>query len=75
MKVRFFWPFAGKYWIIHLDEKDYQYSLVGSPSRKLLWILSRTKEMDDNTYNKLKEIAEKKKFDVNKLEKIKQDCM
>jgi len=43
LKVRFFWPFSGNYYIISLDE-EYNYALVGDPSRKYLWILSRTKE-------------------------------
>lgn len=38
LKVRFFWPFAGKYWVIYLDQ-DYRYDLVGEPKRKYSWIL------------------------------------
>lgn len=40
-KVTFFWPFYGDYWILQLDP-DYQYAIVGTPSRKYVWILSRT---------------------------------
>ncbi|NVO31136.1 lipocalin family protein [Hymenobacter lapidiphilus] len=41
LKVQFFWPFTGDYWILALDETGYQYALVGSPDRETLWILSR----------------------------------
>jgi len=41
LKVQFFWPFAGVYWIIELD-KDYQWAVVGHPDRTYYWILSRT---------------------------------
>ena len=41
LKVQFFWPFKGDYWIIELD-KDYNFAVVGNQSRKYLWILSRT---------------------------------
>ena len=46
LKVSFFsllglWFFKGHYWIIDLDP-DYQYAVVGHPSRDLGWILSRT---------------------------------
>jgi apolipoprotein D and lipocalin family protein len=41
LKVSFFWPFYGDYWILKLDP-DYQYAIVGTPSRKYVWILSRT---------------------------------
>ena len=33
-------------WIIELDE-DYQYAVVGDPSREFLWILSRTPSLGD----------------------------
>jgi len=45
LKVSFFRPFYGDYWIIMLDEK-YQYAVVGDPSREYLWILSRTPVLD-----------------------------
>jgi apolipoprotein D and lipocalin family protein len=35
----------GSYWIIDLAP-DYSYASVGDPSRKYLWILSRTKSLD-----------------------------
>ncbi len=40
LKVSFFWPFEGDYWILELDPK-YAYAVVGSPDRKSFWILSR----------------------------------
>lgn len=40
LKVSFFRPFYGNYWIIILDEQ-YRYAVVGDPSREYLWILSR----------------------------------
>ena len=41
LKVQFFWPFSGDYWIIDLDP-GYEYAVVGHPSREYLWILSRS---------------------------------
>ena len=73
LKVRFFWPFSGDYQIIYLDEQ-YNHVLVGSPSRKYLWILARTKQIDDATSNKLLEIAKTNGFDINKVVKEVQDC-
>lgn len=49
LKVSFFGPFEGNYWIIGLDE-DYQWAIVGEPSRRTLWILSRTPTLDEDTY-------------------------
>ena len=66
LKVTFFWPFYGDYWIIKLGN-DYDYSVVGTPNRKYLWILSRTPQMDNKLYSQLIEYVKSKGFDVNKL--------
>ena len=52
LKVSFFWPFEGNYWVIDLDP-DYQWAVVGVPSRKYLWILSRAPSMDPQTYQEI----------------------
>ncbi|MCB9865843.1 MAG: lipocalin family protein [Phycisphaerales bacterium] len=49
LKVTFFWPFAGDYWILALGD-DYQWAVVGEPSRSYLWILSRTPTLDEDVY-------------------------
>ena len=52
LKVSFFGPFWGDYWIIDLDP-DYQWVVVGEPKRKYLWILSRTRSMDDDIFGQI----------------------
>jgi apolipoprotein D and lipocalin family protein len=74
LRVQFFWPFRGDYWIIDLDKDNYQYAVVGAPSRKYLWILSRTPKMDEQLFNSLVDKCKSKGFDVNKLLKTNQDC-
>ena len=74
LRVQFFWPFRGDYWIIALDKNNYQYALVGTPSRKYLWILSRTPKMDNATFENLLSIAREKGFDTSKLLITKQEC-
>jgi apolipoprotein D and lipocalin family protein len=66
LKVTFFWPFAGDYWILDLG-KDYEYAVVGTPSRKYLWMLSRTPKMDEKLYSQLVESAKSKGFNVDNL--------
>ena len=66
LKVTFFWPFYGDYWIINLG-KDYDYAVVGTPNRRYLWILSRTPQMDDGLFSHLIESVKSKGFDVNNL--------
>ena len=73
LKVTFFWPFSGNYYIISL-EKNYKYALVGDPSRKYLWILSRSRNLESTTYSKLLDIAKNNGFDIKDIIKINQDC-
>ena len=53
LKVQFFWPFTGDYWILDLDEADYRYALVGSPDREPLWILAREPHLDQTIRDRL----------------------
>jgi apolipoprotein D and lipocalin family protein len=62
LKVTFFWPFRGDYWIIELG-KEYEYAVVGTPNRKYLWILSRTASMDDSLYAAILQRAAQQGFD------------
>ncbi|MBN8706979.1 MAG: lipocalin family protein [Bacteroidetes bacterium] len=66
LKVQFFWPFSGKYWIIDLAE-DYSYAVVSHPDRDYLWILSRTPKMDDVVYKQILERLKTKGFKLDKL--------
>lgn len=66
LKVTFFWPFYGDYWIIGLSP-DYQYAIVGEPSRKYLWILSRTPRMAEDTYREVLRLVETQGYDPAKL--------
>jgi apolipoprotein D and lipocalin family protein len=54
LKVQFFWPFSGDYWVLALDP-DYQWAVVGQPKRKYLWILARKTHMDETLYARLKQ--------------------
>jgi apolipoprotein D and lipocalin family protein len=56
LRVSFFRPFYGDYWVLALGP-DYQWVLVGEPSRKFGWILARDAKLDDATYNAILEKA------------------
>lgn len=68
LKVRFFWPFWGAYWIIDLGEA-YEYAVVGHPKRKYLWILSRTPDMAPELYEAIVERLVEQGYDPGRLEK------
>jgi apolipoprotein D and lipocalin family protein len=68
LKVMFFWPWEGDYWIFQLDA-SYRWAAVGSPDRATLWVLSRTPEMDEKLYQEILEKLKGDGFPVEKLEK------
>ncbi|MFD1154441.1 lipocalin family protein [Undibacterium aquatile] len=57
LRVSFFRPFYGDYWILDLDP-GYQWVLVGEPSRKYGWILARTPTLNQETLQQLWKKAE-----------------
>ena len=73
LKVTFFWPFYGNYYIIELDE-EYEFALVGDPSRKYLWILSRAPELEEAIIARLISQARDLGFAVEQMVRIRQDC-
>lgn len=66
LKVSFFWPFRGDYWIIDLG-KDYEYVAVGAPNRKYLWILARQPLLDETVYQGIIARAARQGFAVDQL--------
>jgi apolipoprotein D and lipocalin family protein len=73
LKVQFFWPFSGDYWIMYLDP-DYRYVLVGDPDIKYLWILCREKKLDETTYQMLIRKAIESGYDVTSIIRVEHDC-
>ncbi len=61
----------GDYWIIDLAP-DYSYSVVGTPNRKYLWVLSRAPQMEEATYQRIVEGAAARGFDVSRLIRTRQ---
>ena len=71
LKVRFFWPFTGSYWVIALDP-DYRWAIVGEPGRRYLWILSRTPALPDATIADLLARIRAHGYDPTPLEFVEQ---
>ena len=57
--LQLFW---GDYWIIGLDS-EYKYAVVGTPSRKYGWILSRRPVLSQEDLNKIFEILRSQGYD------------
>jgi apolipoprotein D and lipocalin family protein len=59
--------FAGDYWILEVGS-DYEYAVVGHPSRSYLWILSRSTTIDSTTLQGIVGRAQNNHFDTSHLE-------
>ena len=63
-------PFTkGHYWVLRVDS-EYKVALVGGPSSKYLWILSREPQLDEATYQSYLETAKHYGYDITKLIKL-----
>lgn len=71
-KVSFFWIFYSDYYVLELDQRNYNWVMLGSSSPRYFWILSRTPRMKDDTYKMLINNAKKRGYDLSKLIMVKQ---
>ena len=54
------------YWVIALDP-GYTWALVGHPTRKYLWVLSRSPSMEQQTFDEITERAKAMGYDLEPL--------
>lgn len=66
LKVSFFGPFYGDYWVLD-HANDYSWSIVGEPSGRYLWILTRTPKPSEQTRKMLVNKAKALGYDVGLL--------
>lgn len=71
LRVSFFWPFFGNYWVLGLDP-DYRWAVVGEPSRRWLWILSRTPSLPEAELERAKAVAREAGYDLAPLQLTRQ---
>ena len=66
-------PFRLPYPIIELDEKNYDYTVVGNPQRNYVWIMSRSPVMDEKLFESLKKkLVEKHAYNLDGFRKVPQ---
>lgn len=66
LRVSFFRPFYGDYWILDLDP-DYRWVLIGEPGREYAWVLARQPGLDSATLETLLSKAAALGFDRQKF--------
>lgn len=70
-RVQFIWPLRVTYLIIDLD-KDYQWSVIGYPNRKLAWVLSRQPTLDPEVYAGILKRLTAQGYDTSLLKQVPQ---
>ncbi|KPC49102.1 lipocalin family protein [Amantichitinum ursilacus] len=66
LKVTFFWPFSGDYWVIGL-EPEYRWAVVGTPNHEYLWILARAPKLSAEELKAAQDAAVAQGFALDKL--------
>ena len=71
-RMQFLWPFKSPFLIIDLAD-DYRYTVIGYPSRKYVWIMSRNPKIPDEDYNDIIQNLESIGYDIKKIKRVIQD--
>ena len=69
--VQFLWPFQAPYLVIDLAP-DYSTTIIGYPSRDLIWIMARTPTLSETTYQSLLQKAADQGYDISLIVKVPQ---
>ncbi|PKL24816.1 MAG: lipocalin [Spirochaetae bacterium HGW-Spirochaetae-3] len=72
LRVKFFRLFEADYLVFGLDAEDYSWALVGEDGRGFLWFLSRTPEISDELFERMKGIAIGQGYDLSGLYRVPQ---
>lgn len=68
-KVSPFWPIKFDYLVIAL-EKDYQWTVIGVPDQKYIWIMARTPSIKEDNYLEILASIKKLGYNTDKINKI-----
>ncbi|WP_310632070.1 lipocalin family protein [Paraburkholderia sp.] len=73
LKVSFFGPFYGNYWILdHAD--NYDWSIVGEPSGRYLWVLTRAARPSPDVLDRLRKRVEALGYDASLIRVTRHDA-
>lgn len=73
-KVQFLWPLRATYLVLELDP-DYRWAVVGTPNRKLLWVLARDKRLSDETYAMILKRMTAQGYEASRIFKVPQPSL
>jgi apolipoprotein D and lipocalin family protein len=71
--LRFYKVFSAQYLVLDLDA-DYQWAMVGHPSRSYGWILARSRTLPDQTYEAVLRRTRDQGYDPERFKKVPQSA-
>jgi len=71
-KVMFLWPLKADYLVVDVDS-EYRWAVVGVPSKKWVWIMTRTKTLDPERYEQLVERIKTIGYPIERLRRVPQE--
>jgi apolipoprotein D and lipocalin family protein len=70
-RVQFIWPLRVPFLVIDLDPQ-YQWAVIGHPSRKLAWVLTRKTTLAEGTYHSILKRLKEQGYDASLLRQVPQ---
>lgn len=70
-RIQMVWPLKFAYLVIGLDT-NYQYTVIGVPSRNYVWIMARTPHMDEALLTQIIANLKNVGYDTSKIERVPQ---
>jgi len=68
-KVQFIWPLKSPFYVMDLDE-NYNYTVIGLPSRDYLWIMAREPLLPDSIYSDIVARTAEAGYDTTRIQKV-----
>lgn len=69
--MQFIWPFKAEFIITHVSD-DYQNTVIARNARDYIWIMSRTPDIDEKTYQNLIKLSTNIGYNADVIQRIPQ---
>ncbi|MHC4091952.1 MAG: lipocalin family protein [Planctomycetota bacterium] len=70
-RMQFLWPFKAAYLIVYIDD-SYQETIIGVPSRKYVWIMTRDPNVSEAEYQELLNRVAAAGYDTERVQRVPQ---
>lgn len=68
-RMKFFGLFSAPYYILYVSP-DYKKTVIGHPDRDMAWIMTRSPEISDSSYNRLLSELSQRDYDMEAIRRV-----